>query len=168
MMEGAYSATADYSKIKAPALAFFSIGYQKDIDSAETLPEPQRQNILELLKAQRKYHEQEIEHFRREIPSARVVVLTNADHDVFIDRKDDVIREMRAFLAPTGPQLLQISLPLPVDVEIPMPPTPVKADGKLCLVYELRMTNFDTNNLELTRVEVLRDGAKRPVATYTE
>jgi len=100
MVEGTYSARAEYGRIKAPALAFFAIGYQKDVDRAETVPEPQRQDIQSLLKAQRKYHEQEIEHFRREIPNGQVVVLTNADHACFIDREAHVLREMRAFLAP--------------------------------------------------------------------
>jgi murein DD-endopeptidase MepM/ murein hydrolase activator NlpD len=63
---------------------------------------------------------------------------------------------------------VQISLPVPVDVQMPMPPTPVKADGKWYLVYELHVTNFHTNNVELVRVEVLRDGGKRPIATYTD
>src|SRR5579859_5240300 len=94
MMEGSYSAMAEYGKIKAPALAFFVIGYQKDVNRAETLPEPQRQNVLGVLKAQRKYHEQEIEHFRREIPNGQVIIFTNADHTCFIDRQDDVLREM--------------------------------------------------------------------------
>jgi len=102
MMEGTYSASADYQKIKAPALAFFAVGYQKDVDRAERLPEPGRTSALEFLKAQRNYHEQEIKHFRTEIPSPRVVVFTNATHDGFIDREDQVIQEMRAFLAPTG------------------------------------------------------------------
>jgi hypothetical protein len=99
MMEGTYSAKAEYDKIKAPALAFFAIGYQKDVDRAETLPQPQRQDIQALLKAQRKYHEQEIEHFRKEIPNGRVVMLTNADHACFIDREEEVLREMRKFLS---------------------------------------------------------------------
>jgi pimeloyl-ACP methyl ester carboxylesterase len=99
MMEGTYSSTAEYGKIKAPALAFFSIGYKKVVDWAETLPEPQRKNTQEFLKAQRKYHEQEIEHFRKEIPNGRVIVFTNADHNCFIDRENEVVREMRAFLA---------------------------------------------------------------------
>jgi Peptidase family M23 len=68
----------------------------------------------------------------------------------------------------SGQTAPQISLPLPVDVQIPMPPTPVKADGKWWLVYELHVTNFHTNNIELVRVEVMRDGAKRPMATYTD
>jgi hypothetical protein len=99
MMEGAYSGTAEYGKIKAPALAFFAIGYKKDLDSAETLPEPQRKNMQDFLKAQRKYHEQEIEHFRKEIPNGRVVVFTNASHVCFIDHENEVVHEMRAFLA---------------------------------------------------------------------
>src|SRR5262249_16914949 len=96
MMEGTYWATAEYGRIKGPALAFFAIGYQKVVDWAETLPEPQRKNVQEFLKAQRKYHEQEIEHFRREIPNGRIIVFTNADHDCFIDRENEVVREMRA------------------------------------------------------------------------
>ena len=45
MMEGTYSEPHEYGKIKAPALAFFVIGYQKDVDRAETLPEPQRKDV---------------------------------------------------------------------------------------------------------------------------
>jgi non-heme chloroperoxidase len=99
MMEGTYSAKAEYGKIKAPALAFFAIGYKKDVDRAETLPEPQRKDAQEFLKAQRRYHEQEIEHFRKEIPSGRIIVFTNADHVCFIDREPEVLRDMRKFLS---------------------------------------------------------------------
>jgi len=98
-MESTYSETHEYRKIQAPALAFFAIGYKKDVDRAETLPEPQRQNVQQFLKAQRKYHEQEIEHFRKEIPNGRVIVFTNAAHQIPLDREDEVLREMRAFLA---------------------------------------------------------------------
>ena len=103
MMEGTYSETHDYGRIKAPALAFFVIGYQKDLDKARTLPEPQRQRVEDFLKAQRKYQEQEVEHFRREIPDGRVVMLTNADHACFVDRKDEVVLQMREFLANLPP-----------------------------------------------------------------
>jgi murein DD-endopeptidase len=49
---------------------------------------------------------------------------------------------------------------IPVDLEIPIAPIPVKADGKVHLVYELHITNFDppSRDLTLTRVEVLLDG----------
>ena len=99
MMEGSYSEMHEYGKIKAPALAFFAIGYQKDVDRAETLPEPQRKTIREFLKAQRKYHEQEIEHFRREIPNGRVIVFTNAVHQFPFERENEVLCEVRQFLA---------------------------------------------------------------------
>jgi len=48
---------------------------------------------------------------------------------------------------------------VPVDLDIPVAPTPVKADGKVHLVYELHITNFDkpSRDLTLTRVEVLGD-----------
>jgi murein DD-endopeptidase MepM/ murein hydrolase activator NlpD len=165
-MEGTYSETHEYGKINAPALAFFAVGYQKDVDSAKTLPEPQRQAVLEFLKTQRKYHEQEIAYFRKEIPNGRVILFTNAVHTFPFDREDAVLRETREFLAVRS-HPVQISLPVPVDFEIPMPPTPVKADGKWWLLYELHITNFHTNNVELVRVEVLRDRGKRPIATYT-
>ena len=98
MMEGTYAEAHEYGKIKAPALAFFVIGYEKDIDRAETLAEPQRQEVLEFLKTQRKYHEQEIEHFRTEIPNGRVIVFTNAPHTFPFNREDEVFREVREFL----------------------------------------------------------------------
>lgn len=49
---------------------------------------------------------------------------------------------------------------IPVDLEVPIAPTPVQADGKVHLVYELHITNFDkpARDLTLTRVEVLGDG----------
>ena len=49
---------------------------------------------------------------------------------------------------------------VPVDLEIPIAPTPVKADGKVHLVYELHITNFDkpARDLTLTRLEIFGDG----------
>ncbi|MEK6287398.1 MAG: M23 family metallopeptidase [Acidobacteriota bacterium] len=48
---------------------------------------------------------------------------------------------------------------VPVDLYIPVAPMPVKADGRVHLVYELHITNFDkpARDLTLTRVEVLGD-----------
>jgi len=99
MVEGTYAETHEYGKIKAPTLALFAIADQKVVHSAEMLPEPERQQVLEFLKAQRKYHEQEIEHFRREIPNGRVIVFTNAPHDFPFDRENEVLREVQAFLS---------------------------------------------------------------------
>ncbi len=44
--------------------------------------------------------QQELEHFRKEIPDRRVIELADTDHHCFIDRESDVVREMRRFLAP--------------------------------------------------------------------
>ncbi len=63
----------------------------------------------------------------------------------------------------------QKPLSAPVDLEIPMAPTPVKADGKMHLFYELHITNFRPKNLELTRVEVLKDETNAaPLASYKD
>src|SRR6185436_14040255 len=105
----------EYGKIKAPALAFFATGYcpanpasakcpgfdrKKIFDWVESLPEPQRKDAQEFIQAQKNYREQEIEHFRREIPNGRTIVFTNADHLCFIEGEPEVLREMRGFLAP--------------------------------------------------------------------
>ena len=42
---------------------------------------------------------------------------------------------------------------IPIDIEIPVAPIPVKTNGKMHLLYELRLTNFKGPNLEITRVE---------------
>lgn len=55
------------------------------------------------------------------------------------------------------------------QVEVPYAPTPVKADGKIYLLYELHVTNFRAANLELMRVEVLSDDGKaQPIAGYQD
>lgn len=58
---------------------------------------------------------------------------------------------------------------VPVDLDITVAPTPVKADGKVHLVYELHITNFDkpARDLTLSRVEVLGDSQdSAPLARF--
>lgn len=55
----------------------------------------------------------------------------------------------------------KLSVGIPVDLEIPSAPTPVKADGKIHLFYELHMTNLRAKNLELSRVIVAKGGSER-------
>ena len=58
---------------------------------------------------------------------------------------------------------------VPVDVEIPVAPTPVRANGKLHLLYELHLTNFRARSVELTRVEVFNDQANAlPLVSYKD
>ena len=58
---------------------------------------------------------------------------------------------------------------VPVDLDVPVAPTPVKANGKVHLIYELHITNFRARNRELTRVEVLADAANTlPLTSYKD
>jgi murein DD-endopeptidase len=61
----------------------------------------------------------------------------------------------------------QIQPSVGVVLDVPVAPTPVKADGKAYLLYELHITNFRDDSLELSRLEVLTDGAGTPpLASY--
>jgi len=114
MIESTYSETHEYGKIKSPTLAFFATGYcpatpssakcrgfdrQKILSWIESLPEPERKDAQEVVQAQHKYYEEEIKHFRSQIPNGRTIVFTNADHVCFIERQPDVLREMKKFLS---------------------------------------------------------------------
>lgn len=58
---------------------------------------------------------------------------------------------------------------VPVDVEIPVAPTPVRANGKIHLLYELHLTNFRAKSLELTRLEVVKDEVNAlPLTSYKD
>jgi len=94
----------DHTKIKSPALMIIVItpGLNTGanvVSQLKDLSAERRKVIDELLKEARQLKQKEIELFRKEISSGRVVTLTNADHSCFIDREDDVVREMRNFLS---------------------------------------------------------------------
>lgn len=61
----------------------------------------------------------------------------------------------------------QIPPSVGVILDVPVAPTPIKADGKSYLVYELHITNFRDDSLELRHLEVLKDPAgTAPVASF--
>jgi len=98
--EGSLKSHADYAKIRVPALNFAVIEFSsKLLDFVKTLPDPDRKMVEAFLNSCLLYMQQETEHFRREIPDGRVIVFTNTDHHCFIQREDEVVREMRRFLA---------------------------------------------------------------------
>src|SRR6266550_3242932 len=71
-------------------------------------------------------------------------------------------------LTPRNTQGQRLST-IPIDIEIPVAPTPVKANGKMHLLYELHLTNFSARNLEITQVEVLNDSPKDLIlASYVD
>ncbi len=66
---------------------------------------------------------------------------------------------------------LRYAFPIPVDVLAAGSPRPVMADGRLRLLYELRVTNFATDttgqrDMQLRRLEVTADG--RPLAAFDQ
>jgi len=92
-------AHTDYKAIISPVLAIVVVGYPSNmVNRLKNLPEPRRKVMDEFLAERSAVKKKETERFRKELPSAQVVMLTNAEHACFIDREDDVLREMRAFL----------------------------------------------------------------------
>ena len=92
-------ARPDHTKIKSPALMITVINPGAySVKQLKNLPVERRKAIDDFLTEARQMKEKEIELFRKAIPNGRVVMLTNADHHCFIDREDDVVREMRGFL----------------------------------------------------------------------
>jgi murein DD-endopeptidase MepM/ murein hydrolase activator NlpD len=68
---------------------------------------------------------------------------------------------------PPGPTEKPFTIPL--DVLVPIAPTAFKADGKLHLAYELRVTNMSPWNCVLSELEVVSDdAAARSLATFKQ
>lgn len=57
---------------------------------------------------------------------------------------------------------------IPVDISVAKPPSPVTAEGRTRLLYELRLTNFYPGSLELVSLDVLGDGDCPPLATFRD
>jgi hypothetical protein len=55
----------------------------------------------------------------------------------------------------------------PVDISVARPPGPVKAGGRVRLLYELRLTNFYSGAFELGRIEV-RAADGRTIAVFAD
>jgi non-heme chloroperoxidase len=91
----------DYAKVTAPALSFAALGWSDRADRyLKSLPEDERRRAYAFrdeifLPCQRK----EVEHFRATVRNGRVVEMPGTDHHCFIQHRDLVVREMRAFLA---------------------------------------------------------------------
>jgi hypothetical protein len=53
----------------------------------------------------------------------------------------------------------------PVEIRVLLAPTPFKADGQTVLAYEIHVTNLQSRNLTLNRIEVRgKDAASAPLA----
>jgi pimeloyl-ACP methyl ester carboxylesterase len=91
----------DYTKVKAPALSFYAISSMSSFfwltaEVDERIRQRARDFLAEyIIPGQRK----EIDRFKREMVRGRVVEMPNTSHFCFIDKRDEVVREMRAFLS---------------------------------------------------------------------
>jgi hypothetical protein len=86
-----------------------------------------------------------------------------------MNRSFDVLLGLALTLGCIAPLPSQAPAPstVPVGLEVPLAPTPVRADGKFHLAYELHVTNFRAPDLSLMRVEVFGDQLNgSPLARY--
>src|SRR6476659_7539664 len=56
----------------------------------------------------------------------------------------------------------------PVEIRVPVAQTPVKANGRLLLAYEIHITNFQARENALNRIEVYRDAANQAIVSLKE
>jgi non-heme chloroperoxidase len=98
--KGTEESHPDYTKVKAPALSFYALSSMSSFfwltPDADARMRKKAQDFLDeyIIPNQR----QQIERFRRDMARGRVVEMPNTSHFCFIDKQDEVVREMRAFL----------------------------------------------------------------------
>ncbi len=93
-----WEGTKKFAQIKVPVLAICA--YPQDVSAqlrSFTNPE-QRAKVEALLAVMNPMMEKQIAAFRKGVPGARVVVLSNAHHYVFLSNEADVLREVKAFV----------------------------------------------------------------------
>jgi len=93
-----------YSKIKVPILAFIPIQPEQSTGWSEyyrfqPMTDEERAALEKIYATDRACTKQLEETLKDEAPKVRIIELHNADHYVFFSNEDDVLREMRAFLA---------------------------------------------------------------------
>jgi pimeloyl-ACP methyl ester carboxylesterase len=90
----------DYTTVKAPALSFYALSSMSSFfwltPEVDVRVRRKAQGFLDeyIIPNQRK----QIERFKRDMVRGRVVEMPNTSHFCFIDKQDEVVREMRAFL----------------------------------------------------------------------
>lgn len=90
----------DFARLKGPVLAFYAT-YGKHWAVNDTTPATLADQAEQFMETTaRPSQQRNIERFKREVPTARVIVLDNTDHYFFEDPKlhEYVVRTMRAFL----------------------------------------------------------------------
>lgn len=97
LFKGLQKSQLDYTKVKSPALAFYTV--VKNPVFPAYLDEAARQKTLTYTNEQWKpYVNRQIERFKTEVAGGQVIELPDANHFLFIQRQDEVVKEMRKFL----------------------------------------------------------------------
>jgi murein DD-endopeptidase len=84
----------------------------------------------------------------------------------FVQRIAAVLSIMFSFCSLSSGQV--ISDRASVEVMVLCAPTPLSAEGKLHLVYEVHITNFGSKDLTLRKLQVFGDKSPAPLAAYQE
>jgi non-heme chloroperoxidase len=93
-----------FTAIPAPTLAIFAMPHTSG-PWADTSSDPRvRQAVKAYAAALTPLTQAQVSAFQKAIPTARVVVLPNAHHYVFLSNQADVLRELLAFLGPLLPR----------------------------------------------------------------
>ena len=100
--KGAKGSPLDYQLVKAPALAFYSLKTMEswfpwlssDINREVQI---EAQNLLNNVLIP--YTRKNIEKFRVEMVSGKVIELESTDHLCFVQRRDEIVYYMREFLS---------------------------------------------------------------------
>jgi pimeloyl-ACP methyl ester carboxylesterase len=91
----------DYSRIRVPVLAFFTLPgpVEDQIQRYQPRTPQERAAIEQVYAADVAYAKRSIANLQSGVPGARVVELAGANHYVFLSNESDVLREIRPFLA---------------------------------------------------------------------
>jgi pimeloyl-ACP methyl ester carboxylesterase len=90
----------DYSRLRAPVLAFFAFPAPITAQLQRYQPKDaeERDAVEKVYATEVAFAERAISILRDGVPTARVVRLTGAKHHLFLSNEADVLREIRAFL----------------------------------------------------------------------
>lgn len=91
----------DYAHIHIPVLAFFAFPASAEQQAPWYMPrgEAEKEIMEKVYGMDLAEWQKDVADFRKSLPDARTVTLIGANHYVFISNEDDVIRELRGFLA---------------------------------------------------------------------
>lgn len=96
--KGIEASNPDYTKIKAPALSFYALGPFPECTIPKGASEEERAKTLNFLNGLKAHLTKGMERFKRELPTAEVILMPDTDHYFFIQDQDLVVKQMRRFL----------------------------------------------------------------------